>query len=261
MPETDRLILSKEEGAKLHHAALARMGQNDPLGPDNAWDFTGPLEISGGARSSLIVDPASGKLPYTEEGRARRAAFQSFAGADGPEQRGLNERCLMAGSGYAPFLSIPAANIRQIVQTRDTAVILTESFGQLRIIPLDGRASPAIPRGGSSAGRWEGEVFVVETTGFLETDRFRVAPLSTFPISPTTRIVERFTPLGPQEILYRFTVEDALLYTRPWTAESLLKRSTDRMFEWACHEANYGLANILRGERVVQARQAAQGKP
>jgi hypothetical protein len=251
------LIVSAEEGARLHRAHLARLSSTDPLGPEYAWDLSGPLVIGGETRSSLIVDPPDGRLPVTAEGSARRSAFVRFSSADDPEARGLNERCLMAGSGYAPFLTIPASNIRRIVQTRDAVVMHTESFSQLRIIPVHGLKGPAIPRGGSSAGRWEGDTLVVETAGFLASDGARISPGSTFPISPQTQISERFTRTGADEISYRFTVEDATLYSQAWTAESLLKRTDDPMFEWACHEGNYGLANILRGARVVEKRDAA----
>ena len=260
--EWTALVLAPDEGAKLHAATLARLGATDPLGPEYAWDLTGPLVIDGKPRSSLLIDPVDGKLPLSEDGRARRAGFRSFTGVDGPEQRGLNERCLMAGNGYAPFLSIPAANIRLIVQTTDTVLFHTEAFNQLRIIPLDGRVGPVIPRGGSSSGHWEGDVLVVETSGFLDTDRFRFSPLSTFPISRLTRITERFERISADEISYSFMVEDVGLYTRAWTAKSMLKRSDDPMFEWACHEGNYGLANILRGARVGEERaMRKKGKP
>ena len=258
MPDFKTLVIAPEQGATLHLGILARLNSGDPLGTDYAWDFTGPLMIRGEVRSSVLVDPPDGKLPYTEEGRARRSAFTTpFAGDEGPERRAPNERCLMAGSGYAPFLAIPAGNVRQIVQTRDSVVIHTESFNQLRLIPLDGRSGPLIPRGGSSAGRWDGDTLVVETGGYLETDRFRIAPLSTFPISPVTRITERFRMIGPDEILYRFTVDDPTLYTRAWTGESLMKRTADRMFEFACHEGNYGLAGILSGARETERRALA----
>lgn len=251
------LVIAPDVGAMLHKSTLERIGATDPLAPDYSWDFTGPLMIRDETRSSLIIDPADGRLPYTDEGRAHRSRFATpFSGDEGPERRALNERCLMAGSGYAPFLSIPAGNIRQIVQTRDSILFHTESFSQLRIIPLDGGTGPAIPRGGSSTGHWAGDTLVVETKGFLESDRFRTSPGSTFPISPATRITEHFTLIGPYEILYRFTIEDPLLYLRAWTAESLLARTDDRLFEFACHEGNYGLAGILSGARAVERRAA-----
>jgi hypothetical protein len=258
MPEFKTLVITPEQGAALHHAIIARLDSGDPLGTTYSWDFTGPLVIRGEVRTSVLVDPPDGKLPYTEEGRARRSAFTTpFAGDEGPERRALNERCLMAGSGYAPFLAIPAGNIRQIVQTRDSVVIHTETFSQLRLIPLDGRSGPAIPRGGSSTGHWDGDTLVVETSRYLETDRFRFAPGSTFPISPATRVTERFRMIGPDELLYRFTVEDPALYARAWTGESLMKRTGDRMFEFACHEGNYGLPGILSGARETERRALA----
>ena len=250
--------ISAEEGERFRAAFVGRLEQGDPLGATFVWDLAGPLTIRGEVRSSFIVDPPDGRLPYTEEGKARRAAFRSFTGADDAEQRMLTERCLMAGSGYAPFLTIPASNLRQVVQTRDHIVFLTESFGQLRLVPLDGRAGPLIPRGGSSRGRWEGDTLVIETAGIQKADGFRVAPQSTFPVSPATRIIERFSFIGPDEILYRFTVEDAVLYARPWTGESMLRRSKERVFEWACHEGNYSLVNILRAERVVEEKAAGK---
>jgi hypothetical protein len=122
------LVIAPDAGAALHRATLERIGATDPLGPDYSWDFTGPLVIRGETRSSLVIEPADGRLPYTEEGRVRRRRFSTpFSGDEGPEQRALNERCLMAGSGYAPFLSIPAGNIRQIVQTPDTMLFHTEA--------------------------------------------------------------------------------------------------------------------------------------
>jgi hypothetical protein len=253
-PEFTTLVISPAEGEKFRASFIGRLEQNDPLGATHSWDFDGPLTIRGEVRSSFVVDPPDGRLPYTEEGRTRRAAFRSFTGADDVEQRMLTERCLMAGSGYAPFMPIVASNLRQIVQTRDHIVFLTESFDQLRIVPMDGRTGPVIPRGGASAGRWEGDTLVIETGNIQKGENFRVAPLSTFAVSPGTRITERFSLVGPDEVLYRFTVEDAALYTRPWTGESLLKRSKHRVYEWGCHEGNYGLANILRGQRVVEER-------
>jgi hypothetical protein len=252
------LAISPEEGERFRTSFIDRLNQGDALGATFVWDLTGPLTVRGEVRSSFIVDPPDGKLPYSEEGRRRRAAFRRDSGADDAEQRGLTERCLMAASGYAPFLTIPASNLRQIVQTRDHVVFLTESFGQLRLVPLDGHTGPVIPRGGVSKGRWEGDTLVIETADIQQTHGFRVAALSPFAISSATRITERLSLIGPDEILYRFTVEDAVLYTRPWTGESALRRSRERVFEWACHEGNYSLVNILRGERVAEER-AAKG--
>lgn len=257
-PGTDTLVIAHAEAQKRHQAFLARLASTDPLGATTDWDFVGPLVIRGEARSSLMIDPADGRIPYSDAGRAIRGRFTTpFSGVDDPEQRSMTERCLMGGSGYAPFLAIPASNLRQIVQTKDAILFQTESFAQLRIIPLDGRKGPAIPRGGSSGGRWEDDTLVIDTSDYPEGDRFRVSPGSTFPISPATRITERFTLMGPDEMLYRFTVEDAGLYARPWTAETLMVRLKGvRIFEDACHSGNRSLTGILAGARAEERRKA-----
>lgn len=214
--------------------------------------------VRGEIRSSLIVDPANGQLPLTPEGHAFRAKTppNGVTGADGPEQRSLTERCLMSGNGFAPFLTQPANNIRQIVQTKTHLVVFTESYNQLRLIPLDGTIGPRIPRGGSSKGHWTGDTLVIETTGFEPGDGLRNAGAGiTFPISPQTRITEHFTRTAANELLYRFTIEDPVFYTQVWTAETVMARSDDRMFEFACHEGDYSLVNILSGARVGEQRQ------
>jgi hypothetical protein len=255
-PGVNQLVIDKAEAQKQHEAFLKRIGSIDQFAALDDWDFAGPLTIRGEARSSLVIDPPDGRLPYSGVGRALRAQFTTpFFGVDDPEQRSMTERCLMGGSGYAPFLAIPASNLRQVVQTRDTVLFYTESFAALRIIPTDGRTGPPIPRGGSSSGHWEGDTLVVETGGYLEGDRFRVSPGSSFPISQTTRVTERFTLLGPDEILYRYMVQDPSLYERAWTAETLMVRLRKvRIFEDACHASNYSLPGILAGARAEERR-------
>ena len=163
----------------------------------------------------------------------------------------------MSGNGFAPFLTQPASNIRQIVQTGTHVVFFTESYNQLRIVPVDGTTGPQIPRGGSSKGSWSGDVLVIETTGFAPGDALRNAGAGiTFPISPNTRIVERFALTGPDEILYRFTIEDPALYTRPWTGETVMARSNEKIFEFACHEGDYSMIGILGAARDDERRKA-----
>ncbi|MDP3738282.1 MAG: hypothetical protein Q8R02_12885 [Hyphomonadaceae bacterium] len=257
------LNISEAEGEALHSAFLARLDAANPLGV-RARDLTGPVVVRGQARSSLIVDPPDGLIPYTAEGRARRSRIgaNGTEGDEGPERRNGTERCLISGNGHAPFLSQPANNNRQIVQTRDHVVIFTESYNQLRIIPLDGTSGPVLAWGGSSAGRWEGDTLVVETRGFSEGDRLRNASGgTTFPITPRTLITERFTRTGPDEVLYRFSIDDPVLYSQVWTGESVFARSSERLFEFACHEGNYSMANILGGARITESRAAAKAKP
>jgi hypothetical protein len=256
MPDWKTLVISPAEGEALTRAFHARLNAANPMGVP-ARDLVGALVVRGEVRSSLIVDPSDGRLPLSEEGRTRRSQTppNGVTGADGPEQRSLTERCLMSGNGFAPFLTQPANNIRQVVQTRTHVIFFTESYNQLRIVPLDGTAGPGIPRGGSSKGSWNGDTLVVETTRFPSGDRLRNAGAGiTFPISSDTRITERFTLTGADEILYSFTIEDSALYTKAWTAETVMARSREKIFEFACHEGDYSMIGILGGARADERR-------
>jgi hypothetical protein len=219
--------------------------------------FFGPesvsaLVIAGAYRTSLVVTPEDGRIPYTEEGRQRLNA-RAPATADGPESRSLSERCL-GGFNRAPILSSAVGNLRQIVQTADTVVIWGDYNTEVRIIPLDGR-QPAIGLfQGESHGRWEGETLIVETTRFRKEEPARESRWALLLLTPQTRITERFTRVSENEITYTFTVEDSLLYARPWTAESFFRQSDEHVLEFACHEGNYALANILSGARVTERR-------
>jgi hypothetical protein len=256
MANWQTLVISRMEGDALTRAFHARLDAANPMGVP-ARDLVGALTVHGEVRSSLIIDPPDGHLPLTDEGRAWRARTPSngVTGVENPEQRSLTERCLMSGNGFAPILTQPANNIRQVVQTNTHVIMFTESYYQLRIIPLDGTRGPRLPRGGSSSASWSGDTLVVETTGFEPSDNLRNAGAGiTFPISPHTMITERFSLIGADEILYRFTIADPALYTRPWTAETIMARTSDRMFEFACHEGDYSLAGILAGARADERR-------
>jgi hypothetical protein len=256
MANWQTLIISQMEGDALTRAFHARLDAANPMGVP-ARDLVGALVVHGQVRSSLIIDPADGRLPLSEEGRAYRSRTPSngVTGVDGPEQRSLTERCLMSGNGFAPILTQPANNIRQVMQTKTHVIMFTESYYQLRIIPLDGSLGPPLPRGGSSKGAWDGDTLVVETTNFQPGDNLRNAGAGiTFPISPATTITERFNLTGSDEILYRFTIADPALYTRPWTAETIMARTDDKMFEFACHEGDYSMAGILAGARADERR-------
>jgi hypothetical protein len=246
------LVMAPEEVGPALKAEWERHDRLDGVESVAGFEFTSFVVVRGETRSSIIVDPPDGRLPLTPEARARFRPGPS--GTEDVEQRGLNERCMSAGNGFAPHMAAPAGNIRRIVQTRDHVVVWTELMSQLRIIPTDGHSATGA-RGETIAGRWDGDTLVVENTGFL--DRTRGARGSNFPVSPRTRITERFSRTGPSEITYSFTVEDTALYTRPWTGETVMVTSSDPMFEFACHEGNYGLANILRGARVVEERAAS----
>lgn len=220
--------------------------------------------VNGEPRSSLLTVPADGRIPaLTPDGRRRleeyRARVASFGEADNPENRPLRERCLLSRSLAGPPMTPNTVynNNYTIVQTADHVVVMAEMINDVRIIPL---AEPEpLPPGmrlwmGRSWGRWEGDTLVVETTGLRPEQVFVFEP----PPSAELRVVERFTRVDAATILYRFTVDDPTTYTEPWGGEIPFKRFDQNLYEYACHEANYALEDILRGaryqERAAQPR-------
>jgi len=214
--------------------------------------------IRGEIRSSWIVDPADGKLPYTEASKAAaEKALKDEEVYDDPEGRPFDERCLLGGGGgvAAPIMN---PDLMKIVQTRDHVVLLGEQNHEARIIPLGDRrhVPPAIrPWMGDSVGWWEGDTLVVESTNLNPSDRWRWNAGEWILLSPGTRIVERFRRTGRDEIVYSYVVTDPAVYTQPWRGEMPFHATTAPILEFACHEGNYSLSNILAGAR--QQKQAA----
>jgi hypothetical protein len=226
--------------------------------------------VDGQKRTSLIVDPPDGRVPAMKpEARQRNAAFLARqvspdaaegaaagpAGAyDGPEARPLAERCLLGFSSTSGPPTLPNYfynNLKQIVQTRDTLMILNEMVHDARIVRIGGTHLPASIRRwmGDSIGRWEGDTLVVETTNFTGKTQFRGS-------GENLRVVERFSRTPDGNLLYRFTVEDSSTWDRPWTGEYPWVATTEPMYEYACHEGNYALGDILRGERILDKERA-----
>ena len=219
--------------------------------------------IDGQMRTSWIVEPANGLIPFTDAGKkAERArARESF---DGPEDRPLMERCLIAiGSPEGPPMMNTAFNAHyQIVQTRDHVAIHIEMNHAVRIIRLGDRTHPpATVRSwmGDSVGWWEADTLVVETTNF--DPRGEVSSLSGgFAYGPHTRVTERFTRTSRDEIRYAFTVEDPEYFKQPWRGEMPMRPAKGPIYEYACHEGNYSLPNALSGARVEEREAAATAK-
>jgi hypothetical protein len=208
-------------------------------------------------RSSLIVDPPDGKIPpLLPEAQKRNAdlaaARRRLGGAtDGPENRSLQERCLLTPQAGPPMLPANYNSNYEIVQTPDHIVINVEMIHDARIIPLDG--SPHLPKNvrllmGDSRGRWEGNTLVVETTNFTDRTAFRGA-------SENLRVVERFTRTDPNTLLYQFTIDDPTTWAKPWSGEIPMKKVTGPLYEFACHEGNYGMAGVLAGARTEEQKQ------
>jgi mono/diheme cytochrome c family protein len=218
------------------------------------WDRgTRLATVRGKKLTSLIVDPPDGRIPpLTPEGQRRavaRAAERRDHPADGPESRSLTERCLVFNAG-PPMASGPYNNYVQIFQFPDYVVILNEMIHDARIVPLNGRPRPpaALRRWqGDSRGRYDGRTLVVDTTNFTDKTNFRGA-------DEHLHLVERFTRVDDTTLLYEFTVDNPTAFSRPWTAVLPMTKTGDRLFEYACHEANYALEGILRGARATERR-------
>lgn len=261
-PDGTPLVLTPAEGAERVRAMLTERARNDIFDEEIAYpDATTLAIVRGEHRGSLIVDPPNGKLPLTATGRAALAAAR-VRGADGPESRPLGERCL-AGNGRPGMLIAPSGMLKQVLQTRDHVLILSEGLNELRILaPGAGRQEEGMASWhGAPTAHWEDEALVIESTGFRSDDKTRQAPFSRFPIRPQTKVIERFTRIAPNELLYEFSVDDPVLYSRPWRAEYAMVLTEDRIFEFACHEGNYSLANILSGARAEERQALGSPQP
>jgi hypothetical protein len=213
---------------------------------------TSLARVNGRFRTSLVSNPANGRLPaQTPEARARvvaETADNRQHPADGPENRSLQERCLAFNAG-PPILPGPYNNYLQISQFPGYVVLLTEMIHDARIVPI----GPAperlhVPRWlGEPRGRWEGATLVVDSIHFNGINDVRGSDAQ-------LHLTERFTRVDRDTLLYEFTVDNPTAFTGPWSAVLPMTRSEDRMFEYACHEANYALMDILRGARAGEKR-------
>ena len=223
-------------------------------------------------RTSLIIEPRNGKLPpltATAQKReaAKAAARKGVDPSDSAQTRSLAERCITWGNVGPPMIP-PTYNANlQIMQTRDKVVILHEMMHDARIIPLDNSAHPPAKiqfLAGDSRGHWEGDTLVVDTTNFTDKTNFRGPPLTTrqdIAASDTLHVVERFTRVDGDTIRYQFTVDDPNTWTSSWSGEMAIRKWDGPIYEYACHEGNYGLANILRAARVEDAKKARPSRP
>jgi hypothetical protein len=230
-------------------------------GESEWWERgTALLRIGGRARSSMIVDPADGRLPWSPGGRATLA--KGFAVSfDDPERRPLSEQCLGGTPSRPPMMPHRSNSLYRFVQTRDHLVIWVESAREPRIVRIGGSHPAARMRlwGGDSIGHWEGRTLVVETTNLNPGEAFK-SPQALY-ISKDAKVTERFTRVSAGEIVYAFTVEDAAIYSQPWRAQLVLRAAKGPLFEYACHEGNYALPGILAGARHDEqaAREAPKG--
>ena len=258
---------TEEEVAAIEGRAAGRESAQTEPGtiPDVHYDFTqfgldrSQSALARNLRTSLIVDPPNGKLPpVTAEGRRRAAevaATRERMGGrwDAAENNQLDDRCLMMAGAGPPMLNTGYNSNYQIVQAPGYVMILVEMIHDARVIPLDGREPPPDELRhwlGTSRGRWDGETLVVETTNFNGKNPLRGS-------TDKMRVTERFTRVAEDTITYSFTVEDEATWETPWTAEMPMRKTRGPIFEFACHEGNFGLYNTLVGARLEE-RQAAE---
>jgi len=248
----NRDLFDPEKGAP--SAGYAPRSQGGVLSYNEFWYERGS-RMTEDRRTSLIVDPPDGRIPYTEATRKRlaEAAARNNSGAgDSHEDRSLADRCLVGFNSGPPMVSSTYNNNVQIFQAPGYVAILNEMIHNARIVPTDGRPHGTVRQwSGDSRGRWEGDTLVVETVNFK-----RETSLSGS--SSDTRLVERFTRVGPDTLRYEFTVTDPTSYTRPWTAVMPLQRMDGVLYEYACHEGNYGLHGILAGTRARERAQSGR---
>ena len=249
-------------------------------GYNNFWLDPGShyTTIDGRKRASLLIDPPDGRIPpLTPDAQKRRTSDAysrrptsdqgareddpGFEGADAyndPEIRPLAERCLVGFSSTSGPPILPTYfynNLHQIVQTPNYVLILTEMVHDVRIVRMNAPHAPPTVRKwlGDSIGHWDGDTLVVETTNFSDKTRFRGS-------SQNLKVTERFTRLDARTLRYQFTIEDPETWTRPWTAEYAWPLTDDLLYEYACHEGNYAMGNILRGARLKEKNEEAARK-
>ena len=277
----DKAFLTAEEAAELEQAAAGRneellnraprrtvagrsvdRGEDGAPGPyNNFWLDRGTTTV-GTRRTSLVVDPPNGRVPAMTPAATRRVAELERArrGVDphAPTRggwvedlgaNGLQLRCITGFNSGPPMTPGGYNNNVQLFQTEDYVVLLNEMNHNARIVPLDGRARIDLPQWtGDSRGHWDGATLVVETTNFLRETSFMRGNASAH-----LHLTERFTRVSSETLLYEATVDDPTIWSRPWTYEIPMQLNAQPLYEYACHEGNYGLYNILTGARVEEA--------
>ena len=257
----DREVFTAEQAADFAEETIRRRSRDndtsDRVVPYNDFWFDEGTSVTTD-RTSLIVDPPDGRIPaLTEEAQARQATLaeaRSEVSAHEPTPGGFVEdlgpgglqvRCILGFNSGPPMAPSAYNNNVQVFQTEDTVVLFAEMNHNARVVPLDGRDS--LDDGirlwtGDARGRWEGDTLVVTTTNFLRETNFQRGA--------TTRnltLTERFTRVDPDTLRYDVTIDDPTVWTQPWTYSVPMRKNPEPVYEYACHEGNYGLENILAG--------------
>jgi hypothetical protein len=226
---------------------------NDPVADPVVWWERG-TKVVRTRRTSMVYDPPDGRIPAltpaAQKGMADARAETRKHPDSGPEDRSLMERCIVSPvGGPVPMLPGPYNNNYQIIQTKDYIIIVVEMIHDVRVIPIaPARVAPVstVPQWlGESHGHWEGDTLVVDTTNFTGRTRFRGS-------DENMHLIERFTRTAPDTLLYQFTVDDSTAFTAPWSAEIPMLASDGPQYEFACHEGNAAMANMLKTARLAE---------
>jgi hypothetical protein len=243
--------LKKEDGASdgliIAAAGSSGTGGYNTLFVDHGTELA---RVDGVKRTSLIIDPPDGRIPaLTPAAREQNARTRRVNSYDSVQDRPLSERCLIGFGSTAgpPMLPVLYNNTYQIVQTGDYVMIMIEMIHDARIVRINGTHAAANVRQwfGDSIGHWEGDTLVVDTTNFTDKTRFRGS-------SENLHVIERFTRVGPGTILYKATVDDPTTFTKNWTLEYPFVATAGPVYEYACHEGNYAMTDILGGAREME---------
>jgi len=271
----DRAFLTPEEVAAIEKRAADSALQDrapsagDPGTYNRFWTDFGS-RVGDGARTSLVIDPPDGRIPpITEAARAREDAMWAKRQAAAQAQDLPSwDRCLTGFNAGPPIIPSGYNNNLQIFHTDDVVALLTEMVHDARIVPLDRRPhlSQSVRQWrGDSRGRWDGDTLVVESTNFsnkgtgtLVLDRqFGPRPYLGGTPDEHLKLTERFTRISRDTLIYEVTVDDPTVWTRPWTAQVTMRGGSEGLFEYACHEGNYGLANMLSAARSEEAKETS----
>ncbi|TDI22229.1 MAG: hypothetical protein E2P06_13140 [Acidobacteria bacterium] len=280
----DKAVLTAEEAAQTE-AQWANIKffdrparEGEVIAYNDFWLDLGTTVV-GTRRTSLIVDPSDGRLPPLVPNVPRQVASLDAdlpgerpvlyraggIGADGPEDRGVGVRCILGFNSGPPMMPSGYNNNMQLFQTPDHVVVLTEMVHDARIIPLDGRAH--LPEdvqqwNGDSRGHWDGDTLVVETTNFTgKTASFNDNITTAIGTGETLHLTERFTRVDAETLLYEYTIDDPTAFTRPFTVAQPMRKNSGQIFEYACHEGNYGMTNMLTGARIQEQAAADAARP
>ena len=261
----DKAVFTPEEAAAWEQQVARR---NEEPAPGAAQTGTGTYNtfyrewgtrVVKTRRTSIVIEPADGRIPPLTPAAAefREKRLDAMRRAENPEDLGLQDQCLSFSTAGPPLLPYSYNSNYQIVVTKDVVLINAEMIHDARVVHMDGR--PHLPSSvklplGHSIGRWEGNTLVVDTTNFRAVSGYYGDAGGNFGWDDTLHLVERFSLFDADTLLYQFEIDNPGAYTRPWKGELTMDRTTDVIYEYACHEANYSLENMMRGYRAAERK-------